>query len=74
MKTDSSFQKALPRSFTITSPSELIMKVVGIPEVAKNSYKKNISLKESAEQLGYLESNEFDNLFVMIKNEEIWYS
>ena len=23
---------------------------------------KNISLKESAEQLGYLESNEFDNL------------
>ena len=31
-------------------------------EVAKNSYKKNISLKESAEQLGYLESNEFDNL------------
>ena len=24
-------------------------------EVAKNSYKKNISLKESAEQLGYLE-------------------
>ena len=31
-------------------------------EVAKNSYKKNISLKESAEQLGYLESDEFDNL------------
>ena len=31
-------------------------------EVAKNSYKKNISLKESAEELGYLESNEFDNL------------
>ena len=31
-------------------------------EVAKNSYKKNISLKESAEQLGYLEPDEFDNL------------
>ena len=31
-------------------------------EVAKNSYKKNISLKESAEQLGYLETDEFDNL------------
>ena len=31
-------------------------------EVAKNSYKKNISLKESAEQLGYLEASEFDNL------------
>ena len=31
-------------------------------EVAKNSHKKNISLKESAEQLGYLESDEFDNL------------
>ena len=31
-------------------------------EVAKNSYKKNISLKESAEQLGYLEADEFDNL------------
>ena len=31
-------------------------------EVAKNSYKKNISLKESAEQLGYLEPDEFDIL------------
>ena len=31
-------------------------------EVAKHSYKKNISLKESAEQLGYLEADEFDNL------------
>ena len=31
-------------------------------EVAKNSYKKNISLKESAEQLGYLEADEFDSL------------
>ena len=31
-------------------------------EVAKNSYKKNISLKESVEELGYLKSGEFDNL------------
>ena len=31
-------------------------------KVAKNSYKKNISLRESAEQLGYLEADEFDNL------------
>jgi len=31
-------------------------------EVAKNSYKKNISLKESAESLGYLKSDEFDKL------------
>ena len=31
-------------------------------EVAKNSYKKNISLKQSAEQLGYLEADDFDNL------------
>ena len=31
-------------------------------EVAKNSYKKNISLKESAEELGYLKSDEFDKL------------
>ena len=31
-------------------------------EVAKNSYKKNISLKESSIQLGYLTSEEFDKL------------
>ena len=31
-------------------------------EVAKNSYKKNISLKESADQLGYLKSEDFDRL------------
>ena len=31
-------------------------------KVAKNSYKKNISLRESAEHLGYLEADEFDNL------------
>ena len=31
-------------------------------EVAKNSYKNNISLKESAEQLGYLKIGEFDKL------------
>jgi len=31
-------------------------------EVAKNSYKKNISLKESAMQLGYLTADEFDQL------------
>ena len=31
-------------------------------KVAKNSYKKNISLRESAEQLGYLKTDEFDNL------------
>ena len=31
-------------------------------EVAKNSYKKNISLKESAMQLGYLTADEFDKL------------
>ena len=31
-------------------------------EVAKNSYKKNISLKESAIQLGYLTAEEFDKL------------
>ena len=36
-------------------------------EVAKNSYKKNISLKESAEQLGYLESDEFDSLVDLSK-------
>ena len=31
-------------------------------EVAKNSYKKNISLKESAIELGYLTADEFDKL------------
>ena len=31
-------------------------------EVAKHSYKNNISLKESAEQLGYLKIGEFDKL------------
>jgi len=31
-------------------------------EVAKNSYKKNISLKESVIELGYLTGNEFDKL------------
>ena len=31
-------------------------------EVAKNSYKNNISLKESAEKLGYLKIGEFDKL------------
>lgn len=31
-------------------------------EVAKNSYKNNISLKESAERLGYLKIGEFDKL------------
>ena len=31
-------------------------------EVAKNSYKNNISLKESAEELGYLKIGEFDKL------------
>jgi len=31
-------------------------------EVAKNSYKKNISLKESAIELGYLTGDEFDKL------------
>ena len=31
-------------------------------EVAKNSYKNNISLKKSAEQLGYLKIGEFDKL------------
>ena len=31
-------------------------------EVAKNSYKKNISLKESAIELGYLTGEEFDKL------------
>ena len=31
-------------------------------EVAKNSYKKNISLKESAVELGYLSNEEFDKL------------
>ena len=31
-------------------------------QVAKNSYKKNISLKESADQLGYLNSEDFDRL------------
>ena len=31
-------------------------------EVAKNSFKKNISLKESAKDLGYLKKEEFDNL------------
>ena len=31
-------------------------------EVAKNSFKKNISLKESAKDLGYLNREEFDNL------------
>ena len=37
-------------------------KKVKSAEVAKNSYKKNISLKESAEELGYLKSDEFDKL------------
>lgn len=31
-------------------------------EVAKNSYKNNISLKESAEELGYLKIDEFEKL------------
>ena len=31
-------------------------------QVAKNSYKKNISLKESAVELGYLSEKEFDKL------------
>ena len=31
-------------------------------EVAKNSYKKNILLKESAIELGYLTGEEFDKL------------
>ena len=31
-------------------------------EVAKNSYKKKISLKESAIELGYLTADEFDKL------------
>ena len=37
VKTDLSFQKAVPKSFTNTSPLESMIKVVGIPEVAKNS-------------------------------------
>jgi fumarate hydratase class II len=33
-------------------------------QVAKNAHKKNISLRQSAEELGYLTAEEFDRLVV----------